>query len=117
MNFSCKSVLFLFILAVSAQVNAIENPLRLEVRFDLPEGVSSVDQAAQYFIEAHGYQVQYAPSAPAEAVNIGSSELPNYLPSGKLLTIEKALLELLQNDEVLIVDTKNKLISFGSAEQ
>jgi len=117
MKFSCKTFFLLFILAVSGQASAIENPLKLQVRFNLPEGINSVHQAAQYFIEAHGYQIQYALSAPTEAIMIARAKLPNYLPSGKLLTIEKALLELLQDDQLLIVDTTNKLISFGSVEQ
>lgn len=113
MRLSCRALFLILTFIVSSQVSAIENPLKLQVRFNLEEGTSTIHKAAQYFIEPHGYRVQYVGSAPSEAIAIASKQLPINLPYGKLLTIESALLELLHTDQKLIIDTQNKLISFG----
>lgn len=108
-----KATLLLLTFFASMQSIAIENPLKLQVRFNLPPEIETVHGAANYFISPHQYQVQYASSAPAIAIEIGQQPLPVNRPEGGLLDIESALLSLLNDDQVLIIDTKNKLISFG----
>lgn len=113
MHYFIKSTVGMLAVLVSMQSVAIENPLKLQVRFNLPPEIETVHGAANYFISPHKYQVQYAPSAPAVSIDIGRQPLPVNRPDGGLLDIESALLSLLKEDQVLIIDTKNKLISFG----
>lgn len=99
--------------SAAGQALAMENPLKVQARFVLPQDIKTVEQAARYFIEPYGYAVQYRGSSPSEARLIGQTALGPGLPKGKIMSVETALLKLLDDDEMLIIDNDNRLISFG----
>ncbi|MBZ0099135.1 MAG: hypothetical protein K8F30_08625 [Taibaiella sp.] len=94
-------------------VQALDNPLKLQTRVILPAGVATVADAANYFISPHQFKIMVAGGAPSEAVMIANSPIPDTTPIGSIMSVEQALLSLLRQDQVLIIDTEARLISFG----
>lgn len=93
-----------------------DNGLKTQVRFVLPSDINTIHQAANYFIEPHGYKIQFAGTAPAQARMIAVRNINVNQPNGEIMNVETALLKLLNDDEILIIDTNNKLVSFGKTD-
>ncbi len=106
-----------FLLAILILFNgrafALEMPLKSQVRLILPPSIKTVASASNYFISTHGYKFTVFGSAPPESMDISQQPIPLSFPYGEIMTIEEALLTLIKKDQFLIIDTKNKLISFG----
>ncbi len=111
MRFS--KLILLAALCWSSSGFALDNSLKSQTRLYLPAGIKTVAEAAQYFISPHNYKVMYRGNAPGEAYRISQQTLPATMPRGSVMTVENALLTLIGNDQILIVDTEHKLISFG----
>lgn len=107
-----KLSLGLLLFVLSSQANA-KNPLKRQVRFVLPNGVDTVAEATHYFIEPHGFKLYFGENAPRLSKRIASSRLQRSLPTGRVMTIENAILSLLPENQALIVDLENKLVSFN----
>lgn len=86
--------------------------LKAQVRFELPSHITTVAQAADWFLEPHGYRLALGGHAPREASAIALQPLPAALPNGRVMSIEDALLAITLEDQAVVIDTQNKLVSF-----
>lgn len=96
----------LFSSVVQAEVNYLES----QVRFYLPSDIKTIREAAVYFLSTHQYRlIEKDPIARA----IAQRPIPAGMPMGKIMTIEEALLGITSEDEAVIIDTKNRLVTFN----
>lgn len=109
-----KGFLGLALLAVTLPVAAEVNYLESEIRFVLPPGAKTIQQAASYFLEPHQYRLL---SSDPVAVSIMSRPIPASAPTGGLMTIEEALLGLVEPTEAVVIDTDHRLVTFNKLER
>lgn len=88
------------------------DPLRLQINTSLPEGVKTIGAAAQHYADVVGYKLKTTYPAPKEASTISFQELNTLTLVTGIKTIDEAILTLLSEGQILIVDHENKLISF-----
>ena len=108
---SLLSVLFF----VSSQAFALD-PLRINIRTDLPKKIKTIGAAAQYYADVAGYQITTTYPAPHYASVIASEEINTLSLTSETKPIDEAILGLLGEGCVLIVDHEHKLISFDIKE-
>ena len=104
------------ILLFSFQALAFD-PLRLSIKTDLPENIKHIGTAAQYYVNTIGYRVKIDYPAPQDAYQIASEELNTLSLTSELKPIDEAILSLLGEKYVLIVDHEHKMISFDMKEK
>lgn len=104
---------FLLLVLCATNAVAVDQSLKSQVRVILPAGTNTVAAAANYFISPHEYRLAYSGAAPIEARSISRQPIPATVRLGSIMSVEQALLSLLQEDQVLIIDTEAKLVSFG----
>lgn len=88
------------------------DPLHLKVRTIYPEGITTVGEAAKFLIEPVKYRLVTAYPAPDESAGIAAAKLSPLARSKKIMSIEKALLTIIGEENRLVVDHEHKLISF-----
>lgn len=104
-------ILLVLLLASHQGVYAME-PMRIHIRTDLPEGIETVGQAAQYYAATVGYRIAIAPPAPSESRQIADEPLSTLARTNRVLPVSEAILILLKEDYLLVIDAENKLFSF-----
>ncbi|MEM7083748.1 MAG: hypothetical protein AAF465_13540 [Pseudomonadota bacterium] len=97
---------------ISSSAFASSAGLKAQVRFELPSHITTVAQAADWFLEPHGYRLALGGNAPREASAIALQSLPAALPNGRVMTIEDALLAITLDDQAVVIDNEHKLVSF-----
>ncbi len=110
-SLACLGVLIPLILAAAGSAYAL-NPMRIQIRTALPESINTVGQAAQYFADAIGYNLVTAHPAPAESRSIANELLNPLSNTNNTQPVEEAILSLLREEYVLVVDHDHKLFSF-----
>ncbi|HBP2017215.1 TPA: hypothetical protein L5W21_006251 [Pseudomonas aeruginosa] len=89
------------------------DPLSLYARTVYPEDVKTVGDAARYLLEPTGYQLVVVYPAPKDAVDIYQRKIPPIAKIHRTMPIIDALQILIGNDNWIVVDRNNKLISFS----
>ena len=109
--FPLLPVLFL----ISTQAFALD-PLRINIRTDLPAKLKTIGAAAQYYADVAGYQIKTTYPAPHYASVIASEEINTLSLTSETKPIDEAILSLLGEGCVLVVDHEHQLISFDIKE-
>lgn len=92
-------------------INVI-NPLNRQIRMNLPHGIKHVDQAVLYVLRATPYKLALGYPASGSASIIAMQPVSPEAFEGSVMTIADALLILIGEDNQLLIDADNKLISF-----
>jgi hypothetical protein len=83
--------------------------MRIRIRTELPPKITTVGGGAQYYADAVGYKLVL--NTP-ESRKIASEMLSPMAAVNAVRPLEEAILTLLREDCLLIIDAKNKLFSF-----
>lgn len=89
------------------------NPLRMQTRMQWPAHIDTIGEAARYVLAPTGYRLITTPPAPREAAAITARAISPQATQLRTLPIDEALLAITGPGTKLIVDTQNKLVSFG----
>ncbi|ENZ3603409.1 MULTISPECIES: hypothetical protein [Pseudomonas] len=89
------------------------DPLSLYARTVYPEDVKTVGDAARYLLEPTGYQLVVVYPAPKDAVDMYQRKIPPIAKIHRTMPIIDALQILIGNDNWIVIDRNNKLISFS----
>ena len=98
-------------LAIAIHAQAFD-AMRVRIRTDLPKEIKTVGQAAQYFGAAIGYRLTTAAPAPSESWYIAGELIDPLSMTTGIRPVEDAILTLLRDDCLLVVDHEHKLFSF-----
>ena len=109
------SLLPVLLFLISNQAFALD-PLRIHIRTDLPKKIKTIGAAAQYYAVVAGYNIKTTYPAPHYASVIASEEINTLSLVSELKPINEAILSLLGEGCVLVVDHEHKLISFDIKE-
>jgi hypothetical protein len=88
------------------------DPMRIKIRTTLPERITTVGPAAQYYADVIGYRLTTADPAPAESGRIAQRSISPLVDRDKVLPVEEAILALLDPDCRLVIDHAHKLYTF-----
>ena len=114
-----KAFIFLvpiLILYLNINAHALD-PLRVQINTSLPEGIKTIGAAAQHYADVAGYKIKISYPAPKEASQIAFQEFNTLTLVAGIKPIDEAILGLLNDGQVLIIDHENKLISFDKRDQ
>lgn len=110
-----KKGIFLILLLLSQGALAGNyNALKMQTRTIYPDEIVSIEGAMVYLLEPSGYQLVVYPvvnTAPKESSVIVAQALSPLARTREVMTIEKALLQVIGNENALVVDHEHKLIS------
>lgn len=113
-------VFFMLCLVLTGNAFAVDK-MRIQIRTGLPQHLHTVGDAAQYYADVIGYRLvtQYpAPDASARIAREPVSLLAHIHPSeSKIKPVEDAILSLLDERYVLVIDHDHKLFSFETRGQ
>lgn len=109
-----KKLVIVLCIVCASYAKAEVKHLKSQMRFILPAEVTTVGEAAQFFLDTHQYRLL---EKSDEARRIANKSLPAGLPYEGLMTIEEALLELTSDDDAILIDTRNRLVTFNSLEK
>ena len=87
------------------------DPLKIPTRLVNISEHRTVQDAIEYYIEPIDYRFVKVHPAPSEAIFIASKPIPPQAKKLGMVTIERALLLLIGENNKVLVDHKNKLIS------
>lgn len=91
--------------------------LELKVRTSFPKDATTVSDAVAYIIEPIGYELtiynQYTPTAE----NIAKKPITPINRAVRTMTIYDAIQSLIGINNIILVDHKNKLVSFAEGEK
>ena len=98
----------------SPPINSISslNPLNRQIRMQIPKNIKHVDQAVLYVLSATPYKLALGYPASGSASIIAMQPIPPEAFEGDVMTIANALLMLIGEDNQLLIDADNQLISF-----
>jgi len=96
------------------------NPLQNFVRLELPVDAVTVEDGFEHFLAGTGYTVTVScGQCPSDAAQIAFDPISPlaYAKPGEETTVERALLMVLGHDARLVVDHREKLISFERIDE
>lgn len=105
-------IISLSILLFSSFSFAEVDPLKLYIRTDYPPSLTTVEEGAHWLLEATGYRLVLQSPAPQDAPEMAAKPISPMARMKRTMTIEDALLTLVGPENYLVVDRKNKLVSF-----
>ena len=108
--------LCLVFFALAGSVHAFD-AMRIQIRTVLPSEITTVGAAAQYYAEVTGYRLTTAFPAPPESSKIANDQVSPLAFTDKVLAVEDAILALLREPYVLVIDHEHKLFSFEQGEK
>ena len=89
------------------------DPMRIQIRTVLPKEIKTVGDAAQYYADVIGYRLETLYPAPEESSLIAAEQISPLFFTNSVLAVDDAILALLREPYVLIIDHEHKLFSFG----
>ena len=89
------------------------DPMRIQIRTVLPKEIKTVGDAAQYYADVIGYRLETLYPAPEESSRIAAEQVSPLFFTNDILAVDDAILALLREPYVLIIDHEHKLFSFG----
>lgn len=93
------------------------DPLTLAVRTVWGPEIKTVEDAVDWIIEPTGYRLVTSYPAPTESARIAQRSLPPVIKLHRTMPIIDALQLLAGMDNTVIIDKRNKLISFQYGTQ
>lgn len=105
-----KYLLTIFFLLLSGLVSA--TALDAETRIMIPDEYVNIHQQVSYLIEPFSYEIIYDQYAPIEAKSIGYRRGYTALDENHTYPITTVILSILPDDVALVIDEKNKFVSF-----
>lgn len=81
-------------------------------RLIIPQDYKNVHQQVSYLIEPFHYKIIYDRYAPIEAKKIGFIRSSSLLDNSQAYPITTVILSILPDNVALVIDEKNKLVSF-----
>lgn len=109
-----RTLFFLTFLLASSLATAAD-PLQLSVRPQLPATVTTVAQAAEYYLAPTGYQLAVRTPVTGDARPMLYRPVRAIPADAPLVTIETALLAIVPTDVHLFVDHARRTVAFGDA--
>lgn len=106
-----KIITIVLVLLITNTVNASDfDPLEIHTRTLYPKELKTVSQALQYLLEPIGYEVstQYLDNAK-EIIALPITPMARQV---KTMALYDAIQTLIGEDNIIVVDHENKLISF-----
>ncbi len=100
-----------------AQPQTNIDPLTLAVRTVWGPEIKTVQDAVDWIIEPTGYRLTTQYPAPTESARIAQKTLPPVIKMHRTMPIIDALQLLAGMDNTVIIDKRNKLISFQYGTQ
>jgi type IV pili sensor histidine kinase/response regulator len=104
-------VMLLILLGILGPAHALD-PMRIKIRTTVPEEINTVGVAAQYYADVIGYRLATAYPAPDESERIASEQISPLSLTNSVLPVEDAILALLDESYLLVIDHEHKLFSF-----
>lgn len=105
-----KMLLVIVLLGSSSGAFAKSNDLKVMVRTIYPQHLSTVNDLMQFILEGTGYRVYVGKNAPEDARDILRQKIP-YQRKGVLMSRANALLMAIGDENSIVVDYDNKLVS------
>lgn len=109
MKLSIKLLVILFVLSAN---HAFADPMKMGTRLYFSSEIRTVGQAAKQILRPTGYKLLLTEPAPYESNEIASHPISKNALSQNVLSIEDALLRLVGDENRVIIDHANKLVSF-----
>ena len=109
-----KKIFLLSVILCNSVAHAEVNYLESQIRFQLPGEIKTVRQATLFFLASHQYKFIERDQI---ARSIASRRLPSGLVTGGIMTIEDALLRITSEDDAVVIDTKNRMVTFNKLEK
>lgn len=92
------------------------DPLSLYARTVWPEDVNTVGSAVSYLLEPSDYRLALNYPAPSDALKLASGPIPPIAKLHRTVPIIDAIQLLIGLDNYVIVDHRNKLVSFSRSK-
>ena len=87
--------------------------LEMFTRMYLPEGIETVEEAVRYVLMPTGYILALnCPACPSEAKTIAQDPISPLALKSELTTVRRAIALILGHDAGMVVDEKNKIMTF-----
>ncbi|MCK5665820.1 MAG: hypothetical protein KAI17_20170 [Thiotrichaceae bacterium] len=109
-----KGIVLILLLLSQGVFAGSYNNLKMQIRTIYPEEITSIEKALIYLLEPTGYELALYPlmaTAPQESGVIVAQALSPLARTRRVMSIEKALLQVIGNENALVVDHEHKLIS------
>lgn len=108
-----RKIIVAIVLALSfcSAANAAD-PMRIQIRTSLPERLTTIGPAAQYYADVIGYQLVTGYPAPPACEWIARRTINPLSDKDRILPVEEAILALLDRDCSLVIDHEHKLFAF-----
>lgn len=113
-----KRLLFILVFLLSFSFASFASPtyneLHIGTRLSFDPRIRTVKQACEWVLRPTGYKLVVSHPAPFDALEIARSPMSPLVQDqlGRAVSIEEALLLVIGSDNRLVVDHKNKLVSF-----
>lgn len=101
----------LTVLVFCSAANAAD-PMRIQIRTTLPERITTIGPAAQYYADVIGYRLVTGYPAPQECAKIAKRTINTLADKNRILPVEEAILALLDSNCKLVIDHEHKLFAF-----
>jgi hypothetical protein len=88
------------------------DPMRRQIRTALPETITTIGPAAQYYADVIGYRLLTGYPAPEECERIARRTINILADKNRILPVEEAILALLDRNCKLVIDHEHKLFAF-----
>lgn len=92
------------------------DPLSLYARTVWPEDVTTVGAAVSYLLEPSGYKLALNYPAPSDALRLANGSIPPIAKLHRTMPVVDAIQLLIGLDNYVIVDHRNKLVSFSRSK-
>lgn len=103
--------LVLLVLA-SSPAFTMSDPFAVYVRTAYPPEIVTIKEAANYVLAPLGYQYIDDYPSPLDAASIGDSRIPPIAKIHRIMPIIDALQLLIGEQNYIVIDSNNKLVSF-----
>lgn len=100
----------------SEPVRVNVDPLSLYVRTVWPEDVKTVSAAVSYLLEPTGYRLTLNYPAPSDALKLAERSIPPIAKLHRTMPMVDAIQLLIGLDNYVIIDHRNKLVSFSRSK-
>lgn len=103
------------VIAFCGGANAADS-MRIQIRTFLPERLTTVGPAAQYYADVIGYRLITGYPAPQACARIAGRTINPLADKNRILPVEEAILALLDKNCKLVIDQEHKLFAFEPSD-
>jgi hypothetical protein len=99
------------VIAFCGAANAADS-MRIQIMTSLPERLTTIGPAAQYYADVIGYRLVTGYPAPQECEKLARRTINPVVNKNRILPVEEAILALLDKNCKLVIDHEHKLFAF-----